>query len=76
MYKRNGCFSLLWEYFIFFHLFRKIEVTTLLPQTYLQISEISMDLNIIAMDKQAQKHRLSVFFKDSRNIKVTAEQTV
>ena len=21
-YKRNGCFSLFWEYFIFFHLFR------------------------------------------------------
>lgn len=22
MYRRNGCFSLVWVYFIFFHLFR------------------------------------------------------
>ena len=26
MYKRNGCFSLVWEYFIFFHLFRNAQV--------------------------------------------------
>lgn len=26
MYKRNGCFSLLWEYFIFFHLFHNQQV--------------------------------------------------
>lgn len=25
MYKRNGCFSLVWVYFIFFHLFRNAQ---------------------------------------------------
>ena len=26
MYKRNGCFSLFWVYFMFFHLFRNAQV--------------------------------------------------
>ena len=25
MYKRNGCFSLFWVYFVFFHLFRNAQ---------------------------------------------------
>lgn len=48
----------------------------MLPRTYQQITVISMDSNIIAMDRQVQKHKLSAFFKDLRNIKATAEQTV
>lgn len=48
----------------------------MLPRTYQPITVISMDSNIIAMDRQVQKHKLSAFFKDLRNIKATVEQTV
>ena len=47
MYKRNGCFSLVWVYFIFFHLFRNAQAVGSSPT----ISSILVILNGYSPEK-------------------------